>query len=79
MSKRSFTPQAELHWHRLSILIRDRLLKNVYCSHCKGAVEIVDYTGSEQDRNLVLEGSCAQCGNRVVRLVETSDAPPPNN
>ena len=26
-----------------------------------------------------LEGSCAKCGHQVVRVVETSEAKPPNN
>jgi hypothetical protein len=40
---------------------------------------MVDFSGSVKNGNLVLEGACAKCGQRVVRLVETSEAPPPNN
>jgi hypothetical protein len=40
---------------------------------------MVDFTGSEKNGDLVLEGACAKCGQRVVRVVETSEAAPPNN
>jgi hypothetical protein len=35
-------------------------------------VEVVKFTGEERDGNLVLKGSCAQCGQKVARVVETS-------
>ena len=40
---------------------------------------MVDYSGAEQNGDLVLDGACAKCGGRVVRVVETSEAAPPNN
>jgi len=78
MSKRSFTPQAELLWYSIPANARERILKNVFCTKCKCS-EMVDYTGTEKNGDLVLEGACANCGCRVVRVVETSEAPPPNN
>jgi hypothetical protein len=79
MSKRSFTAKAELLWHTVPAKAKDQILKNVFCTRCKGSVEIVDYTGSEKNGDLVLEGSSANCGHRMVRVVETSEAPPTNN
>jgi hypothetical protein len=78
MSKRSFTQQAELLWYSIPANAREGILENVFCAKCKGS-EMVDYSGSEKNGDLVLEGSCANCGHRVVRVVETSEAPPPNN
>jgi hypothetical protein len=40
---------------------------------------MIDYTGTEKNGDLVLEVAYANCGRRVVRVVETSEAPPPNN
>ena len=78
VSKRVFTSQAELLWYSIPANARERILKNVFCTKCKGS-EMIDYNGSEKNGDLVLEGSCAKCGHQVVRVVETSEAKPPNN
>lgn len=77
--KRHFTSKAELLWNSVPAAAKDRILRNVFCAGCRGATEMVDFTGSENKGDLVLEGVCATCGGRVVRVVETSEAPPPNN
>jgi hypothetical protein len=38
----------------------------------RGSLEIIKFTSEERDGNLVLTGSCAQCGQKVARVVETS-------
>jgi hypothetical protein len=38
----------------------------------RGSLEIIKFTGEGRDGNLVLTGSCAQCGQKVARVVETS-------
>lgn len=79
MSKRSFTPRAELIWGSVPASARDQIVSNAFCRTCRGAVKMIDYTGTEKKGNLLLEGACAKCGHRVVRVVETSEAAPPNN
>jgi hypothetical protein len=79
VSKRVFTAQAELLWYSIPAAARERIPKNVFCRKCRGASEMVDFTGSEKNGDLVLEGACAKCGQRAVRVVETSEAAPPNN
>ena len=79
VSKQVFTSQAELLWLSIPAAARERIPNNVFCRNCRGASEMIDFTGSEKNGDLVLEGVCAKCGQRVVRLVETSETAPPNN
>jgi hypothetical protein len=78
MSRRSFTLQAELLWDSIPANVKERTLENVFSIKCKCS-EMIDCSGTEKSGDLVLEGACANYVHRVVRVVETSDAPPPNN
>lgn len=40
---------------------------------------MINFSGAEKKGDLVLDGACAKCGDRVVRVVETSEAKRPNN
>ena len=51
---------------------KKEILANVYCSHCRGSIKIVNYTGSINNGDLLLKGNCANCGHEVARLVEGS-------
>lgn len=79
MSKRIFTPKAEALWSIVPNWARERILANVFCTRCRTSVQMVDYTGTEKNGDVILEGQCAVCGHKVARVVETSEAPPPNN
>ena len=72
MNGGQFTARAALLWGTIPKEARERILKNVFCVKCGGSVEIIKFAGEECDCNLVLTGSCAQCGQKVARLVETS-------
>jgi hypothetical protein len=54
------------------MLYRELLLSNVFCSQCRGAVEIVEYSGAMVKGDLILKGKCGTCGRNVARLVEGS-------
>ena len=71
-----FTARAAVLWGTIPREARERILKNVFCANCGGSVEIIKFTVEERDGNLLLTGSCAQCGHKVVRLVETSQVDP---
>ena len=51
---------------------QEKILDNVFCSHCRDSVRIVDYSGSVVSGDLLLKGNCAICGHQVARLVEGS-------
>ncbi len=78
MSKKTFTLQAELLWYSVPAQAREAIVKNVFCAKCK-ASEMVDYSGTVKNGDLMLVGACGRCGRKVVRVVETSEARPPNN
>ncbi len=65
-----FTEEARARWAAISPDLRERLLRNVWCSHCTGETTIVDYSGTIQSGNLVLEGSCKACRGSVSRVIE---------
>lgn len=65
-----FTPKAAEFWATIPAAIKPQLLANVFCSHCCDVVKIVDFKGTVNRGDLVLDGSCAVCGNRVTRVIE---------
>jgi len=79
MSKGKFTTEAALLWGGIPVEIQKRILKNAFCAKCHVVVELVDYTGTVENGDLVLDGSCAVCGHAAARVVETSQASHENN
>jgi hypothetical protein len=57
-------------WKGIPQTTRDMLTQNVWCSHCKDAVRIVEYSIMDDKYGLVLNGACGRCGNMVARVVE---------
>ena len=66
--------QASKLWNAIPIDARRKILGNVFCGHCRGAVSIVNVAGTVKGGDLVLNGNCAVCGHNVARLVEGSNA-----
>jgi len=73
MSEGQFSVRAGVLWGTIPKEARERILKNVFCRKCRGSVEMVGVTGEEEKGDLILKGSCAVCGQAVVRVVETSE------
>ena len=73
MSKKQFTPEAELLWTSVPSGAKEKILKNVFCVKCRVSIPIVDYTGREKNGNVLLEGKCGVCGHSVARVGETSE------
>lgn len=65
-----FTKQASAFWMAIPADVRAKLLGNVYCGNCRGAVSIVNVTAAIKRRDFLLKGNCATCGHEVARLVE---------
>ena len=68
------TNQASKFWEAIPSRARAQLLANVFCVQCRGAVSIVNASGTLKRGNLILEGRCAKCGHEVARLVEGPEA-----
>jgi hypothetical protein len=73
MNEGKFSPKAAVLWSTVPKEARPRILANVFCVKCRDSVQIVDFAGEEQKGDLIMKGKCAQCGHKVVRLVETSE------
>ena len=79
MSKQKFTTEAALLWGGIPVEVQKRILKKAFCAKCDVFVEIVNYYGTVENGDLVLEGDCANCGHAAARVVETSKASHENN
>jgi RecJ-like exonuclease len=60
---------AERRWLAHAQQFRDAVLDNVWCSRCRGAVRILDYTVQPKTGGIALVGSCVTCGNEVARYI----------
>lgn len=65
-----FTGPAEERWLAVPGEARQRILQNAWCAHCRRQTTMIDFQGRVQRGDLLLEGHCAACGGRVVRLLE---------
>ena len=79
MKQEQFAMQAAILWSMVPKEAKERILKNVFCVQCEGPAEMVNFKGREKKGDLVLTGACAKCGHKVVRVLETSEAPTQNN
>ena len=75
MKKKPPSFNAEILWASVSAEVQKAILATVWCGQCRGGVRIVEYTVGEADGDVLLDGTCAVCGGRVRRLVETSERP----
>lgn len=73
MSDGQFSARAAVLWGSIPRDARERILKNVFCLKCRSSVEIVRFTGTEENGDVILKDSCPLCGHEVVRAVETSE------
>ena len=67
-----FSPKAAKIWEEIPVEFHEEVLDNVFCSHCRDSVRMIDYSGSVVGGDLLLKGNCAICGHKVARLVEGS-------
>lgn len=63
------TPRARVRWNGIPKHGQAMILGNVFCVNCKGS-EMKLKSGKMEQGMLILEGTCAACGGKVVRCVE---------
>jgi len=73
MGDGQFTLKAAVLWGTIPKTARARILANVWCVKCRTSVQVTKFNGEEEKGDLILKGSCGQCGHEVVRVVETSE------
>ncbi|MCY0853523.1 hypothetical protein [Cupriavidus sp. D39] len=67
-----FTEPARLRWKSIPANIRQRLLANVWCAHCRHEVTITHFSGTIKGGDLLLVGKCAECHGDVARVIEAA-------
>jgi hypothetical protein len=67
-----FTAPAAKLWKSIPANTRKMLLSNVWCGDCRRAVTMTNFSGNIKEGDLVLLGSCSECGSDVGRLIESS-------
>lgn len=67
------TTPAKKRWAQLPESLREKILKNVWCSECRTMVTLQLREGKTTGRSLVLRGTCKTCGNEVARVVEPDE------
>lgn len=65
-----WTPEAQRRWEHFPDAIQQRLLAQVWCSQCGEPRRMILVGGAVVAGDLVLTGTCAAYGHRVVRLLE---------
>lgn len=68
----NFTGPARQRWESIPANIRQRLLANVWCGHCRHEVTITNFSGAIKGGALLLVGKCAECHGEVARVIEGS-------
>ena len=51
-----FTPEAERLWQSIPANKQELRLDNVHCSHCQEMVTITEFSGREEQGDLILTG-----------------------
>ena len=65
-----FNKKAMQKFNQIPDEIKSKILTNVYCSHCKDTVKIVEFEATVDGNDLVLKGKCGICSGKVARLIE---------
>lgn len=65
-----FTRPAARIWNAITADDQQILVSSAWCSKCRQEVTVSDYSGSVKAGNIVLVGTCSQCGGIASRYVE---------
>ena len=65
-----FSPEAMKKFNEIPDHIKEKILSNVFCGHCRAMVRIVKFSARMEGNDLILEGQCEKCSGKVARLIE---------
>ena len=66
----NLTTSETQRWEQIIQQMREKILKNVWCSKCRTMVSIQVREGRISGRSLLLRGICKTCGSEAVRMIE---------
>jgi hypothetical protein len=69
--KQAFTPEATALWQAIPPDKQDLVVSTVWCGQCAETTTITEFSGREEQGDLVLTDICAACGETVSRRIET--------
>lgn len=69
--RHKFTPQAQVRWDAIPLMVQEQLLSKVWCSHCAVATTMLEVEGQILKGDLLLTGVCKICGGKVARVIES--------
>jgi hypothetical protein len=61
---------ANKKWLAIPQEVRLMMVRNVFCGHCRGSVQMEKYMIKDFHDSIVLEGKCKNCGNEVARVID---------
>ena len=64
----AFTKPARQRWESIPADIRQRMLSNVWCGHCRHETTITNFSGTIKGGDLLLVGQCTECRSDVARV-----------
>ena len=71
IAEEKLTSQALKLWRKIPKWAQEKLLSNVYYSHCVAMTTLVEFTGQVVGGDLVLKGQCQTCGGEVARVIKS--------
>lgn len=74
MAEKAFNKEPK-GWVTLPDDIKRMILDNAYCTQCRKAVTISNYSVISEGRDAVLSGFCSVCGHKVARVAEDCGGP----
>lgn len=57
----NWPPEAQRLWHTIPSDKQALIVRNIHCSRCHTVVTMVDFSGREEQGDLILSGFCAAC------------------
>lgn len=57
-------------WESIPEEFREKIIQNVWCTHCSDVVEILGFQVYSAGPDIVLRERCAVCSSEVARVVE---------
>lgn len=70
LSNAQFTTEALKNWNQIPISAQNKILGNVWCSHCCRSVHISVMSARTEGHSLILQGTCKTCSKKVCRVIE---------
>lgn len=70
LSNPQFTTEASKKWNEIPLSAQNKILENVWCSHCCRGVHLSLMSAIQEGNSLILQGTCKTCSGKVCRVIE---------